>query len=121
VRFVGAGRLQQRLHLDGSPRIDQRCLNRGRPTDSTHQFAKPSGRIAGDDPSRCAAANLDETVWIAESVHDAQQYAYVGPINVEDGPFTLTTKYRADARQVAEGRIVLAGARLGNVLNAELK
>jgi hypothetical protein len=45
----------------------------------------------------------------------------VAPIEAGDGPFELTTKYKDDARRVAAERIALAGARLGNVLNAELK
>jgi hypothetical protein len=64
---------------------------------------------------------LDETVWVAESFQDAEQHSYVGPIKAGDGPFTLTRKYEANARRLAEKRVALAGARLANVLNAELK
>jgi hypothetical protein len=38
-----------------------------------------------------------------------------------DGPFSLTASYKAAARALAEKQLALAGARLGNVLNGELK
>ena len=36
-------------------------------------------------------------------------------------PFTLTDKYKAAAKALARQRVALAGARLGNLLNQELK
>jgi hypothetical protein len=37
------------------------------------------------------------------------------------GPFTLTLAYKTAARNLAEKRIALAGARLAKILNEELK
>jgi len=68
-----------------------------------------------------AARNLDVATWVAESFQDAQQDVYVGPIQAGAGPFTLTAEYQAHAKQLADQRIALAGARLANILNAELK
>jgi hypothetical protein len=67
------------------------------------------------------AAKSDEKDWIAESFLAAQQTAYVAPIAAGDGPFTLTTKYKKDAGKLAKQRVVLAGTRLANLLNTELK
>jgi hypothetical protein len=36
-------------------------------------------------------------------------------------PFTITTAYKDNARREAEARVALAGARLRNLLDAELK
>src|SRR5262249_41655027 len=68
-----------------------------------------------------AAQNRDAAVWIAESLHEAQQDAYEPPIEPGNGPFTLTSEYQAHARGLAEKRVALAGTRLAHVLNAELK
>ena len=35
-------------------------------------------------------------------------------------PFSLTTKYRTDAKKLAQERLALGGARLANLLNNEL-
>jgi hypothetical protein len=67
------------------------------------------------------AANTNTAVWVKESFEDAQKDVYIAPIDAGDGPFTLTSAYKANAQKVAEERVALAGARLANVLNAELK
>ena len=67
------------------------------------------------------AAELDEAIWVQESFELAKSQAYKPPIGAGAGPFTLTPAYRANANSVARKQIALAGARLANVLNAELK
>jgi S1/P1 Nuclease len=67
------------------------------------------------------AAKCDEKDWIAESFTESQQTVYAAPIAAGDGPFTLTTQYRKNAGKLAKERVALAGARLANLLNAELK
>ena len=67
------------------------------------------------------AAKSDEKDWIAESFTEAQQTVYKAPIVAGDGPFTLTTQYKKDAGKLAKQRVALAGARLANLLNTELK
>jgi S1/P1 Nuclease len=63
----------------------------------------------------------DAATWIKESFDDAQSAVYVAPIGAGDGPFTTTPAYRAAARKLAKERVALAGARLANLLNTELK
>ncbi len=59
--------------------------------------------------------------WLIESVNDAKQFVYVTPIGLGAGPFTITDTYRTNAKQVADKRVALAGARLARILNEELK
>jgi S1/P1 Nuclease len=67
------------------------------------------------------AAKSDEKDWIAESFMEAQQTVYAPPIAAGDGPFTLTAQYKKNAEKLAKQRVALAGARLANLLNTELK
>ena len=67
------------------------------------------------------AAKSDEKDWIAESFQEAQQTVYSAPIAEGDGPFTLTTQYKKNAGKLAKQRVALAGTRLANLLNTELK
>ncbi|MFY9559518.1 MAG: S1/P1 nuclease [Terriglobales bacterium] len=68
------------------------------------------------------ASKTDAATWIAESFAAAQKSVYVNPpIGPGDGPFTLTAAYRAAAQKVAKERVALAGARLANMINNELK
>jgi hypothetical protein len=67
----------------------------------------------GSDPN--------SATWIKESFDDAQSVVYVAPIGAGDGPFTTTPAYRAAARKLAKERVALAGVRLANLLNNELK
>jgi hypothetical protein len=71
------------------------------------------------DPSE--AAKSDEAVWVQESFQAAQKVAYTDPIEDGNGPFTVTTEYRANAKKEAVSRVALAGARLARLLNTELK
>ena len=63
----------------------------------------------------------DEAVWVDESFQAAQQFAYRAPIGAGNGPFTLTNAYKTAAKNEARKRIALAGVRLANMLNDELK
>jgi hypothetical protein len=67
------------------------------------------------------AANSDEKDWMAESFIAAQQAVYAPPIGAGNGPFTLTMEYKKNAGKLAKLRVALAGARLANLLNTELK
>jgi hypothetical protein len=74
-------------------------------------------------PNAPAAANdLNVSDWIKESFDAAKQTAYKSPpIGPGTGAFTLTLAYKTAARNLAEKRIALAGARLAKILNEELK
>lgn len=63
----------------------------------------------------------DEGEWVKESFDLAQGEVYKPPVHAGTGPFTLTASYRNGARNLAAKRVALAGARLANLLNAELK
>jgi hypothetical protein len=47
--------------------------------------------------------------------------AYSGPIGTGDGPFTITQAYKDNAQKIADERVELAGERLANLINYELK
>jgi len=67
------------------------------------------------------AAKKDAADWVKESFDAAKQTVYTGPIGDGDGPFTITPAYRASAKKLARQRVALAGMRLANLLNEELK
>ena len=66
-------------------------------------------------------SETDEATWISESFEIAKTKVYVDPIGPGSGPYTLTSAYKTAARQLAAQRVALAGGRLANVLNKELK
>jgi hypothetical protein len=72
-------------------------------------------------PGSLRASQRDEAVWIQEGFAIARTVAYSAPIGSGLGPFTLDDAYKAKAKKVAKERVWLAGARLANLLNNELK
>ena len=69
-----------------------------------------------------AANDLNVDQWIDESFQASKNNVYKHPpIGADAGPFTLTQAYKTAARQLAEKRVALAGARLAKILNQELK
>jgi len=72
-------------------------------------------------PQTVAAGDQDVYVWLSESVKLAQTKAYVAPVGDGKGPFTIDQAYCEQMRGVAEQRVVQAGLRLANLLNASLK
>lgn len=67
------------------------------------------------------AAIGDVAVWIEESFQAAKHSAYVAPVGVGEGPYSLDAAYRAAAREVSKKRVALAGERLAVLLNDALK
>lgn len=67
--------------------------------------------------------NLDAAAWIRESFVEARTKAYRDPISTADQPYTIVpeSSYEWQAQKLAKKRIALAGARLAQVLNTELK
>src|SRR5712691_2299987 len=90
---------------------------------SAQAVIKPVIKAAKKLPAADAglAAKSDEKDWIAESFQAAQQTVYQPPVAAGDGPFTLTTAYKSKAKTLAKQRIALAGVRLANLINTELK
>ena len=68
-----------------------------------------------------AANDLKTSDWIDEGLALAKSNVYKSPIGLGGGPFHITTTYRNNALALARKRVALAGARLANVLNGELK
>jgi hypothetical protein len=72
--------------------------------------------------SKARSANdLDAGHWVAEGVSLAKSTVYKHPIDAGLGPFTLNKQYEQSAHRLAQRQVALAGARLGNLLNRELK
>jgi S1/P1 Nuclease len=68
-----------------------------------------------------AAAMTNQRAWSQESFAIAKASVYVSPIGAGAGPFTITAAYRAKARSIAEKQVALAGARLAELINVELR
>lgn len=66
------------------------------------------------------AADLNPANWINESFNAARTVVYQPPIGIGAGPFTRTQAYNSTAHTLANQRVALAGARLANLLNADL-
>lgn len=71
--------------------------------------------------NKMVAPKSSELFWIAESVQIAKNDVYKSPIGAGTGPFTITPKYEKSAISIAKTRIALAGTRLANLINSELK
>jgi S1/P1 Nuclease len=67
------------------------------------------------------AAISDDRVWIGESFEAARQDVYAAPVGAGAGPFQLDDRYQQAARAVAQRRVALAGARLANLIKANLR
>src|SRR4051794_1868665 len=88
-------------------------------SDSVTTAINTARALPNADPTQASIA--DEAVWVDESFQAARQFAYRAPIGTGNGPFTLTNAYKIAAKNEARKRIALAGARLANMLNSELK
>jgi hypothetical protein len=67
------------------------------------------------------AKKADASDWISESFDIARTVVYSDPISAGDGPFTVTSVYNDKAQKIAAERVALAGQRLANIINNELK
>ncbi len=69
------------------------------------------------------ARNTDAAAWVRESSELAKTHAYRDPIGTADQAYTIfpASDYETQAYKLAQKRVALAGARLAEVLNAELK
>jgi hypothetical protein len=79
------------------------------------------GRGLPDPDATSAAKKKRASDWAQESFDTAKQRVYTAPIGDGDGPFTTTPAYRAAAKTLARERVALAGVRLANLLNEDLK
>jgi hypothetical protein len=76
-------------------------------------------KLHAADPK--AAGDTNTATWIMESFNDSKADVYVAPIRSGDGPFTIAKDYEDGVKKLGAERVALAGARLANVINAELK
>lgn len=67
------------------------------------------------------AKNLQVNKWVKESFALCKSKVYVAPVGITDRVEKLTPAYKKSALKVAKRRVALAGARLANILNSELK
>jgi hypothetical protein len=63
-------------------------------------------------------AVLDPQIWLEDSLTLAKSKVYKTPIGPGNGPYQLTTAYKATAGSTAEKQVALAGARLAKILNS---
>ncbi len=101
---------------DGTACVLGRCAG--------HQFDPEERGQRGKEAAfarPCPCRQNREADWVAESFQDAQQDVYVSPIGNGLGPFQLTSAYKKAAKKLAQQRVALAGARLANMINTELK
>lgn len=75
--------------------------------------------LAPADP--VLAKKADAADWINESFAIAETSVYSDPIGTGHGPFTITPAYMDKAQKIAAERVALAGTRLANLINNELK
>jgi hypothetical protein len=74
-------------------------------------------------PSAKTAHDINTADWVQESFALARSHAYHVPIGAGDGPYTIIPQsaYEVSAYRLGQKRVALAGARLAEVLNHELK
>jgi len=89
-------------------------------TSSRANSAVVAGRSL-PSPDATLTVKKDAADWSSESFAAAKQTVYTAPIGMGGGPFTLTPAYKTKAKALARKRIALAGVRLANLLNEELK
>jgi hypothetical protein len=101
----------QNLHAlwDGAPGAD-------RSLDSAMAYAQSLPEANAKLAAKSAAK-----VWVKEGVDLCRKKIYKPPIKEGLGPYTINERYRKMAESISAQRVELAGARLANLLNSELK
>jgi len=88
---------------------------------SSTRILRSLRRLKSQLPDATLTVKKDAADWSSESFAAAKQTVYTAPIGMGGGPFTLTPAYKTKAKALARKRIALAGVRLANLLNEELK
>jgi hypothetical protein len=73
---------------------------------------KQAATLPAPDPTLAAVS--DESQWVQESFHIAEQSVYASPIGVGAGPFTTDSAYKTAATGIANRQIALPDACLGS-------
>jgi hypothetical protein len=115
VDATAVGNKNKKLHLlwDSLPGDPKQGEN---PVTLAITYAKA---LAPADP--VLAKKMDASDWINESFNIAETSVYTAPVGAGDGPFVITQAYMDNAKQIAAERVALAGQRLANIINNELK
>lgn len=84
---------------------------------------RPAITAAGKlDPAPNNEAQIkSEKAWVQESFQIAKDAVYQEPVGPGKGPYTLSKSYTAQAKAIAAERVALAGARLANLINENLR
>jgi len=86
---------------------------------SAKAVAKTAKKLPAADATK--ASDLNVSHWVDEGVQNAKDSVYTGPVGAGTRSFVLTARYKKAAKALAKKEVALAGARLANLLNAELK
>jgi hypothetical protein len=119
VKLLGDASSNLHAYWDDLPGIDcQFCKNKANCVERAVLLSK---RLKS--APRKAAINLMTAAWAQQSLDQARRVVYQAPIGTSDGPFTIapTSAYDLRAERLARRNLALAGARLAEVLNQELK
>jgi len=109
---VTTGNSDQKLHLYWDDLLGSSSAN-------AKKVAASAMNLAAADATK--ASDLDVGHWVAEGIQNAKDSVYTGPVGAGAGPFTLTENYKNPAKALAKKQVALAGARLANLLNSQLK
>jgi len=119
VKLSGDASPNLHSYWDDIPGLDCNfCKNRIHCIDRAVVFSKQLKA-----PSAKAVRKTDTAAWIQESFAAARTVVYRVPIGTVDNPYTIVPQsaYEMAAYRLTQKRIALAGARLAEVLNHELK
>lgn len=119
VKLTGDAASNLHSYWDDLPGSDcTYCKDRVRCADRAVVYAKQLKA-----PAEKASRNISTAAWVQESFQLARTQVYRAPIATKDGPYTIIplSAYETVAYRLAQKRVALAGARLAEVLNQELK
>jgi len=119
VKLIGDAAGNLHAFWDDLPGSDcNYCKNAIRCIDRATVFGKQV-----KSPSAKAVHNLSTAAWVQEGFAAARSQAYRAPIEINNGPYTIIPQslYEMSAYRLAQKRVALAGARLAEVLNHELR
>ncbi|HYK34797.1 S1/P1 nuclease [Alloacidobacterium sp.] len=90
-------------------------------TGETKDFKKAAKAAQLLPAAGADASDANEADWVKESFDRAKSSVYVVPVGAALGPYTLDEAYSSNSLAIAQQRVALAGARLANLLNENLK
>ncbi len=119
VKLLGDASPNLHAYWDGLPGSDCKYCNEKIPcVNRATVYAKALPPVSAKD-----GGNTDTAAWVRESFELARGKVYRDPIGTADEAYTIVpmSPYDLESYKLAQKRVALAGARLAQVLNAELK